>query len=292
MRRLFLFIFVLIFCLSLPAAAEASFLYGDESYEDTYGEAGPWVYNGPDMTVTVFRGQLGHKRYTAADVRLAEGVQLYAGAGQKDPSFELREMPASLARRYGAVLGFTGDFVTIRQNRKGVMIRNGKVFFDEPGSDVLAALPDGSLEVYPGGTVTAAELQEKGVQNAWAFGPILVKGGEAFDSQLEHGLAGDNRRCSLGVVEKGHLLIIATTDYFSNKEMQQLFLQSGCQMAYSMDGGHSTTLIFMGEQLNAHGQHATLHFFQRSLSDMVLLGRSALVPGLEEPYRYQNIFLE
>ncbi|MGI6316482.1 MAG: phosphodiester glycosidase family protein [Christensenellales bacterium] len=290
MRKLLSIFLLFVFIALMPVTASASFLYDAESYQDVFGEAGPWIYSDQDLTVTAFRGHFGRKRFTAADVRMAEGTLLYPGAGQKDPTYQLREMPAVITRRYGSVLGFTGDFVTIKQNRKGVMLREGKVYFDETGSDVLAALPDGSLQVYPGGEITAQQLLDMGVENSWAFGPILVMDGKAYESKLDHGLAGHNIRCSLGVLEKGHLLVITTTDHFTNAEMQELFLSYGCTMAYSMDGGHSSTLIFMGEQLNAHYQHATLYFFQRSLSDMVLIGRSKLVPGVDDPYRYQNIF--
>ncbi|MGI6316484.1 MAG: phosphodiester glycosidase family protein [Christensenellales bacterium] len=270
-------------------------MYTQEVYTEVNGEKGPWVYESPAITMTVTRKRYrerANRAYTVADVLCRDGELFYSAAAKDDPSFRSYEMPAKIARRNSAVLGFTGDFLMHMSNRKGVMIRGGKVFFDTDACDTLAMHPDGELAVYPEGSVTAQQLLDSGVRDTWAFGPILIKDGEPYEPALTHFLSGNNRRCAVGMAERGHYIIIATNGYFTNEEMQSLFLEYGVSLAYSMDGGHSATLILMGEQLNAHSMHETMRVYQRPLGDMVLLGSSSLVPSIEDPVRYWNVYLE
>ena len=58
-------------------------------------------------------------------------------------------------------------------------------------------------------------------------------------------------------------------------------------MAYNLDGGLSTAMVFMGEQLNSHsGEHYGEHYqisYQRSVPDGLMFGYSELVPSETDP---------
>lgn len=277
----------------LPASAQESgaFLYGGEVFVEPQGEAGPWFYQGPEMTATVSRASFEGKRYILADVWTREGLTVSAGAAGGAFRRHQTEEPRDIARRYSAVLAFTGDFLLHSGNPKGVMIRDGEVYYDRDQADTLAVMPDGTLRAYPAGTVRAQALLDLGVRQAFAFGPILILDGEAYRPALSHSLRGPNRRCALAMAEPRHLYQVTTVDRFSNAEMQRLFLCLGATVAYQMDGGQSAVLVLMGEQLNAHHFNPELAVYQRPLNDLVIIGHSGLTPGLEDAVRYQDLIL-
>ena len=276
-----------------PALAGDEFLYEAESFTEENGESGPWYYQSPSLTFTTERKRDGEgKRYLLTDIYAGEGVTVTAAASRPG-DFHHREAvdPRLIARENRAVLAFTGDYLLFKPNPKGVMIRDGEVFYDRNEQDTLAVLPDGTLEACPAGSVRAQELLDRGVKNAFGFGPILVMDGEAYAPALKHSLARPNRRCSLGMAQKGHYLQITTVSPFSNAEMQKLYLALAARVAYQMDGGQSAALELMGEQMNAHGYNAELDTYQRPLNDMVVIGYSDLVPGVDDPVRYTNVTL-
>jgi hypothetical protein len=63
------------------------------------------------------------------------------------------------------------------------------------------------------------------------------------------------------MVEPGHFVVIvcdgaAAGIQFGHvflPEFAQLFVDQGCTTAYNLDGGVSACMVFMGEQLNQHG---------------------------------------
>jgi len=277
----------------LMVLAEEDFLYAAESFTEDNGEFGPWYYQSPALTLTTERKRDGEgKEYLLSDIYVGEGVTVTAAASRVG-DFHYREAvePRNIARDNRAVLAFTGDYLLFAPNPKGVMIRDGDVFYDRDEQDTLAVMPDGTLRAFPAGTVRAQELLDMGVKNSFAFGPILVMDGEAYAPALRHALARPNRRCSLGMAQKGHYLQITTVSRFSNAEMQTLYLSLAAQVAYQMDGGQSAVLELMGEQMNAHVFNAELNTYQRPLNDMVVIGYSDLVPKADDPVKYTNLVL-
>ena len=80
---------------------------------------------------------------------------------------------------------------------------------------------------------------------------------------------------------------MVTADGFTFREFARLFQDYRCDWAYNLDGGHSASMVFMGEQLNIHGYLAELGVYQRPLPDLVMAGRSKKVPGPNDPVRYR-----
>ena len=288
MKKRFFFLFLLVLALCpLIARAEDGFLYSDcrEAAVEHNLEKGPWYYHSAELALTVCRRDAYHESYVLADIQ-SGGPAFYSGFAEGDVNRRSSEMPSRMARRYSAVLGVTGDYLRVESNPKGAMIRDGAVYYDGDTGDTLAVLPDGSLAAYPAGTVRAQELLDLGVKDSFAFGPILVLDGAAYEPALTHRLAVENRRTCLAQISPGHTLAMATNTAFTNAKMQEIFLGLGVDMAYSLDGGHSTAMVFMGEQLNRQPYLQRLQLQQRALGDMVFLGESALCPDMDDPQRY------
>jgi exopolysaccharide biosynthesis protein len=162
------------------------------------------------------------------------------------------------------------------------MIRQGKVYYDKKQAPTLAVMPDGDLKAYEPGEISAKELLAMGVQNSFAFGPILVKDGKIHKSVYTHRLKPGNWRAAIGQVEKGHYICIVSISGFTLAETAKLFLDNHCTVAYNLDGGHSASIVFMGEQLYRGGRGKD-NQPQRPLCDMVFIGTSNAVPDAAAP---------
>ena len=286
MRGLALFLALLACLCPVLAMAEADdFLYdAPEAAVGTESDDSPWYYQSKELTVTVHRRHSAQYQYVLADV-LSRGGLYYSGFANGKPEPDGPQQPSRMARYYGAVLGITGDYLIYDFNPRGAMIRGGRVYEDKDNGDTLAVLPDGTLRAYYSGTVRAQQLLDLGVKDSFTFGPILILDGQPNEAALTHYLAESSKRCTLAQVAPGHTMALATTNGLDNGQQQKLWMTLGVDMAYAMDGGHSSALVFMGEQLNKYTD-ASLLQEQRPLADMVLIGKSALVPGPDDPIRY------
>lgn len=243
---------------------------------------GPWTYKDATLSVRVDKMTVrGGGTYFRAEV-YTHGPLPYSGFANRDPSGKRTLLPYKIARQYGAILTITGDYVTWRNNPKGVMIRNGKVYFDKAQAPTLAILPSGELRAYAPGKIKAAQLLEMGVREAYAFGPILVQNGKMAAGLKTHRLHTGNFRAAIGMVEPNHYIWITTKGGFTLEALAKLFLDNHCTVAYNLDGGHSASMVFMGEQLYQSGRGSD-NLPQRPLPDVLMIGQSAFVPAPSAP---------
>ncbi len=281
-------------CSATTASAEdsADFLFGD--YEEFYEpdiDQGPWIYHSDNLTICIKASYIDNMLSYIADIYLRNDLTSYTGWGDMTPPGRVREMPYIIARRYDAVFGLTGDFISNAGNKKGVHIRDGKVYYDRDDVDILAVLPTGEMQVYEKGTVSADELLALGVKDTLSFGPILVKDGQMTEAVTKHYLKPGNIRTGIGKIDAGHYIAIIGQSRYTFTEYAELFISYGCEWAYNLDGGHSASMVIMGEQVNNHAPEefdklGTIS--QRCISDVFLLGTSNLVPDVDEKPVYSG----
>lgn len=234
-----------------------------EVVEKDDDEAGEWIYRSDILAVEIQRHE---------DVRNNEpAVYLVAHIYMRDffsfqPTFPsakktgLEEGTAqSMAERYHSVLWITGDnIIHGEKEKKGILIRNGKIYSTNRASDALVLHDDTmSLEVVSKSAYTAQQLLESGVENTYSFfiGPKLVIDGQIHKDTTTR--TAKNPRCGIGQVEPGHFVAIVADgrqDDYSNgltlTQFAELFIEEGCSLAYNLDGGVSTCMIFMGKMIN------------------------------------------
>jgi hypothetical protein len=244
-------------------------------------DKGPWTYKDQNLNVHIEKRKLGSRVYFRAEI-YTRGPLPFGGFANNDTSGHKRALPYMIARQNKAIFGITGDFVIIGDNPKGVMIRQGKVYHDKKQAPTLAVMPDGNLQVYDRGKITAKQLLGMGVKESFAFGPILVRDGKINKEVYTHRLKTHNWRAAIGQIEKGHYIVIVNPIGISLAELAQLFVDNKCTLAYNMDGGHSTSIVFMGEQLYKQSPGED-NGEQRSLSDLLLIGTSPAVPAPDAP---------
>lgn len=175
------------------------------------------------------------------------------------------EATSAIAARHDAVIAINGDYYNYK-DKNGTVIRNGVLYRDEASTrDHL--LIDRSGKMIP---VLRTDYEagmgqswiDQGVVQCFTFGPVLVADGEAVELPEKYYISTKDTqrepRAAIGQVDENHyVLLIADgrrTDWSDKgmtlQEMQQVFVEQGCQTAYNLDGGGSATLIINGEKIN------------------------------------------
>lgn len=172
--------------------------------------------------------------------------------------------PSEIAAGKKAVLAINGDYYGFRDT--GIVVRNGTAYRDEGARQGLAMYRDGSMQLYDETTTSAGQLVADGVWHTLSFGPGLVDGGAVVDGidSIEidtnlgnHSIQGSHPRTALGRTAEGHLLWVVvdgrSTGYsrgMTLPELAQVFVDRGATVAYNLDGGGSSAMVFSGALVN------------------------------------------
>ena len=268
----------------------------DEIVESDY-PSGNWEYKSDTLSVIIDRRDLIdlHNKpvvYYVAHIRMRNVDAFRPGFGDYSADGHARCKPWEMARRYKAVLAITGDnLIQSGRTKKGILIRNGELFWKSKEKvDTLALLDNMTMKIYPAGT-KAETVLEDGVMNTYGFGPVLVNNGEVNPVTKKHPLKNKNPRTGIGMISQGHYVAIVCDGRqagysvgLSLIDFAQLFVDEGCSVAYNMDGGISSGMVFMGEHVNLHkSSRAGNSSSQRKWPDGLLFGYSELVPSIDDP---------
>ena len=269
-------------CAAVPAT-QAAAPVATAYVQGTDSDLGPWLYMDPKGIALICIDYSENRELFRADM-LATHAALPGGrVTNPEAKGNYIIMPSVLpeeqARNNHAVLAFTGDYIGFTSNRKGVMIRNGITYYDRTETTTLAILPDGTLAFYRNRETDAAALQALGVRDSFSFGPLLVQDKQrAYVSQGKDEIT---MRVAFGYTDPYHYLAAIT---LRDRKVQMSFpmiadvcVRYGCRVAYNLDGGHSTSLTFMGRELSMLTLRNTPHTNIRGLSDIILFLESDAV---------------
>jgi len=183
------------------------------------------------------------------------------------------------AAAHNALLAINGDNYGSRE--RGYVIRNGVVYRDTAdSSDVLCVYADGTLDVVDPSTVSAQQLVEQGVWQAFSFGPALVQDGQVSVSQGDEvGKAkASNPRTAIGMLDRNHYMFVVSDGRTDESEGLSLYelaqfmeQQLGVECAYNLDGGGSSTMVFQGEVVNNPTTNGN-RIQERNVNDIVYIG--------------------
>ncbi|MBP3656129.1 MAG: phosphodiester glycosidase family protein [Clostridia bacterium] len=218
-------------------------------------------------------------RFYVAVVEATSPEQLRTAFAGERYSKEDTEATSDIAARHEAVLAINGDYYNYK-DKIGLVIRNGELYRDLDGSrDHLLVEKDGSFvgitkaEYDPG---HGEEYIARGVQQTFTFGPLLVRDGAMVELPKKYIIYTDDTirepRTAIGWVDGTKYVVIVADGRrkdWSDKgmtlqELQEVFVQYGCQVAYNLDGGGSATMLLNGELVNRPSGSR-----QRDVSDIV-----------------------
>lgn len=240
------------------------------------------VYEDESMRVEIEEHQVDATRCVVARVKIADPSQLRSA-----PAFSFTrqqtEMTKKIARKVNAVLAINGDYYNYKDN-VGLVIRNGELYRDKATTrDQLLVYADGTFKALPRGSYeqgTGQQYIDEGVVQCFTFGPLLVNDGEAVELPKKYIISTKDTirepRTAIGQIDANHYVVIVADgrrDGWSDlgmtlQELQQMFVQLGCTVAYNMDGGGSATMILDGERVNK-----TSGSRERDVSDIIYFTR-------------------
>ena len=246
-----------------------------EDAVESYSDGTTYIDENISVKLTEYE-QYGTKIYVA-DVILNSAYYLRTAFAQNAYGKNITDKTSSIAESNGAVLAINGDYYGAQE--KGYVIRNGIVYRSSAkGSDVLCIYADGTMEVVKDSDYTAEELVEKGVWQAFSFGPALVlEGTIAVDADDEVGKAkASNPRTAIGFIDVNHFVFVVSdgrtdeSEGLSLLELAEFMSGLGVKCAYNLDGGGSSTMYFNGAVINNPTTSGKIK--EREVSDIVYVG--------------------
>ena len=250
-----------------PEATEVEPVATDSSYRDG------------NISVTLTDYRLLDTTVHVADVTVTSADYLKTAFAKSTYGRNITQKTSAIASSVNAILAINGDYYGAQ--RSGYVIRGGVLYraTASKGSEDLVIWRDGSFSIINESEITAEELIEQGAWDVLSFGPALVEDGQiAVTESDEVGKAmASNPRTAIGVVDELHYVFVVCDGRTSESEGLSLyelaaFMQSlGVQTAYNLDGGGSSSMVFLGSVVNVPTTNGSSSK-ERSVSDIVYIG--------------------
>ncbi len=212
-------------------------------------------YKSGNISMTIEKKTLNEVNYYVADIYIKDYQYLRCAFGGEN-RFGYRDVPADILAYAGGILGVNGDFCT---KNEGVVVRNGVLCRDKMhDSDLLVLNYDGTMQTYSPEEFDVEKIKAEGVWQVWTFGPELLSDGQPMtEFNTTSRIAAGNPRTAVGYYEPGHYCFVVSdgrspqpTAGFTMAELSQLMYDMGCTVAYNMDGGKSSEMVFLGRTIN------------------------------------------
>ena len=225
------------------------FVIGDKS----------WLYEDPTIRVEIEQKRVDECDYWVARIKIADASQLRtAAAGGFESTRTIKGV--DLAKRVNAILAIDGDYYCY--SGIGYIVRQGEKFLNrlKGDRDILLIDEDGDFHYFikPEQDMISETVNDKKVINSLFFGPILVKEGVAVENPRGDYMAYAEPRQRMAIAQTGHLEYMAIccasltrgSKGMTLKQFAQLCASEGADIAYNLDGGDSTMMIFNFEKIN------------------------------------------
>ena len=200
---------------------------------------------------------------TFGEVKVAHGSQLRRALAGNEYGSSVEEYPTNMAKNVNAVLAINGDFYNFRD--LGITVYQRQMYRHNPKTvDTAYFTADGDMIFSKRGELTdkaAAEqfIADNDVVFAVAFGPVLVENGQLLEVPDKYPIGEVNNNYSrAAIAQKDDLHYITMTVNFEGPcqktctmaQAAQYIYDKDVRMAYTLDGGQTSSMVFNGELVN------------------------------------------
>ena len=230
----------------------------------------------PEITISKYREN--DTTIYVADIVVPDSSWLKTAFAYDTYGRNIKDQTSEIAREHDAILAINGDFYGSRNT--GFVVRNGVIYRDiSSGGEALVIYADGSFEIVNEDDTTAEELVNNGAVQVLSFGPALVENGEVSVTKSDEvGKAmASNPRTAIGIIDENHYIFVVSDGRTSESEGLSLlelaeFCKSlGAETVYNLDGGGSSTMVYLGEVINNPTTSGN-NIKEREVSDIVYIG--------------------
>ncbi len=216
-----------------------------------------------------------------ADVVVSDVAYLKTALADNTYGRNIKEATSDIAEEHGAILAINGDYYGFRT--EGFVIRNGVLYRDTARSgsnEALVINSDGSFDIVEESSSNAQALYDEGALQVFSFGPGLIENGEisvAANSEVSQSKS-SNPRTAIGMVDPLHYVFVVSDGRTSQSaglsllELAEFMHEYGCTVAYNLDGGGSSTMVFNGDIVNNPTDGRS--FGERRVSDIIYVGEN------------------
>lgn len=238
-------------------------------------------YESEDIAINITTKYEYYTKIYIADVTVSDVSFLRSGLANGVFGRNIKETTSDIAKENNAIFAINGDFYGFRDS--GPVIRNGVLYRSNKRSgsnDVLAVYNDGSFVTMKEKDVDAQNLLDSGVLQLFSFGPTLVDNGQisvSANQEVEQSM-NSNPRTAIGMISPLHYVFVVSDGRTSESaglslaQLAAVMQDAGCQCAYNLDGGGSSTMWFMGDVVNNPTTNGN-SISERKVSDIVYIGQ-------------------
>ncbi len=230
-----------------------------------------YTYTSSTLNITLQKKTKHSTSYWVAEIKTSDASTQLKSALSHDSYGGTLQTTSSAVASHNGIIGINGSgFDSSGKPRADSMcIKNGVVYSDKStGYNVMCVTSDGTMFAAEQGLM-AADLLALNVKDTYVFGPVLISDGvaqgrldDSYDEVLKY-----YPRTAVGMVSQNHYVIVVTNtgsyNGLNGSDLVSIFQSYGCQFAYNLDGGGSSTLYFDGQVMNAllsEGERACADF--------------------------------
>lgn len=212
-----------------------------------------------------------------ADVEVSDPSYLQTAFANDTYGKNVVDETSSIASGVDAILAINGDYYGVQ--RQGFVLKNGKIYRSTSNSNEdLVIYKNGDWEFIDEENTDLEKLLDNGAYNVLSFGPglidnssIIVSVNDEVDKAMKN-----NPRTAIGKISDNHYVFVVSDGRTSEStgltlyELATFMKSLGCEMAYNLDGGGSSTMYFNGKVINNPTSGRSIK--ERSVSDIVYIG--------------------
>lgn len=186
---------------------------------------------------------------------------------------------SSIANNVNAILAINGDYYGVQE--KGYVLKNGVIYRNTKSNDQedLVIYEDGTFKIINENEITLEKLLENGAYNILSFGPGLIIDNKISVSTTDEVSKSmkSNPRTAIGIIDTNHYVFVVSDGRTNESvglslyELATFMNKLGCNVAYNLDGGGSSTMYFNGNIVNKPTTMGN-KVSERSVSDIVYIG--------------------
>ncbi|MBG0788308.1 MAG: phosphodiester glycosidase family protein [Anaerolineaceae bacterium] len=216
-----------------------------------------------------------------ADVVISDIAYLKTALADNTFGRNIKDTTSNMAEEHDAILAINGDYYGFRN--AGFVLRNGVLYqstAQSQSSEALVVNADGSFEIVNEASSDAQALYDAGALQIFTFGPGLIEDGVitvSANSEVSQSRT-SNPRTAIGMIDELHYIFLVSDGRTSQSaglsllELAEVMQDYGCTVAYNLDGGGSSTMVFNGQVINNPTDGRS--FGERKVSDIIYIGGS------------------
>ncbi|MCK5128568.1 MAG: phosphodiester glycosidase family protein [Clostridiales bacterium] len=229
-----------------PGIRDEKFTEGDAVIEDM-------SYHSKELSIEIEELEIGESTVYVADIYIMS-MDNFAPVFANDKFHNGYQTTSYMAKENDAIFAINSDSATATDY--GIIVRDQEIYRNVLAADHLAVFNDGSMQTFMARKISGQSLIDDDAKHVFCFGPQLFYNGKVIEDFKYSHIRSAHPRTAIGMIEPYHYIIVVVDGRTSKskgvtlEELSKTMKSFGCAVAYNLDGGGSSTMVFMNELIN------------------------------------------